>query len=58
MGDPLHQVRHRTAFRLGGLLGFVGGFLLAYQNSSCMRHSTILHVHTLIGVHSAVLGMV
>ncbi|TFY82051.1 hypothetical protein EWM64_g1960 [Hericium alpestre] len=24
----------RTAFRLGGLLGFVGGFLMAYQRSS------------------------
>ncbi|KAI6164454.1 NADH-ubiquinone oxidoreductase complex I, 21 kDa subunit-domain-containing protein [Pisolithus thermaeus] len=34
MADPIPRVRHRTALRLGGLLGFVGGFLMAYQNSS------------------------
>ena len=29
------NARLRTSLRLGGLLGFVGGFLLAYQRSSC-----------------------
>jgi|ERR1700722_2359216 len=29
------KVPLRTALRLGGLLGFIGGFLLAYQRSSC-----------------------
>ncbi|KAF7977104.1 hypothetical protein HWV62_4699 [Athelia sp. TMB] len=33
MADPSKQ-RMRTSLRLGGLLGFVGGFLLAYQRSS------------------------
>lgn len=34
MADPIPHVRHRTVLRLGGLLGFAGGFLMAYQNSS------------------------
>lgn len=34
MADPTH-IRLRTSLRLGGLLGFVGGFLMAYQRSSC-----------------------
>ncbi|KAF8347733.1 NADH-ubiquinone oxidoreductase complex I, 21 kDa subunit-domain-containing protein [Amanita rubescens] len=33
MADPV-KVRMTTALRLGGFLGFVGGFLLAYQRSS------------------------
>ncbi|KAF8223776.1 NUXM, NADH-ubiquinone oxidoreductase subunit [Tricholoma matsutake] len=33
MADPA-KYRMRTALRLGGFLGFVGGFLLAYQRSS------------------------
>ncbi|KAJ3508969.1 hypothetical protein NMY22_g16447 [Coprinellus aureogranulatus] len=33
MADPT-RVALRTPLRLGGLLGAVGGFLLAYQNSS------------------------
>ncbi|KXN86570.1 NADH-ubiquinone oxidoreductase 21 kDa subunit [Leucoagaricus sp. SymC.cos] len=33
MADPT-KIRMRTPLRLGGLLGFVGGFLLAYQRSS------------------------
>ncbi|KAL5536846.1 hypothetical protein ACEPAF_669 [Sanghuangporus sanghuang] len=33
MADPTH-VRLRTSLRLGGFLGFIGGFLLAYQRSS------------------------
>ncbi|KAH7890696.1 NADH-ubiquinone oxidoreductase complex I, 21 kDa subunit-domain-containing protein [Phlebopus sp. FC_14] len=35
IADPLPaNVRLRTGLRLGGLLGFFGGFLLAYQQSS------------------------
>ncbi|PFH51937.1 hypothetical protein AMATHDRAFT_141423 [Amanita thiersii Skay4041] len=33
MADPA-KLRMRTSLRLGGFLGFVGGFLLAYQRSS------------------------
>lgn len=33
MADP-SKLKLRTPMRLGGLLGFVGGFLLAYQRSS------------------------
>ncbi|CAL1714771.1 unnamed protein product [Somion occarium] len=33
MADP-SRVKIRTPLRLGGLLGFIGGFLLAYQRSS------------------------
>lgn len=33
MADPT-RLRMRTPLRLGGLLGFFGGFLLAYQRSS------------------------
>jgi len=33
MADPV-KFRLRTTLRLGGLLGFVGGFLMAYQRSS------------------------
>ncbi|KAF8889344.1 NADH-ubiquinone oxidoreductase complex I, 21 kDa subunit-domain-containing protein, partial [Infundibulicybe gibba] len=33
MADPA-KYRLRTALRLGGFLGFMGGFLLAYQRSS------------------------
>ncbi|KAK2463647.1 hypothetical protein APHAL10511_004398 [Amanita phalloides] len=33
MADPA-KLRLKTALRLGGFLGFVGGFLLAYQRSS------------------------
>ena len=32
--DP-SKLRIRTQLRFGGLLGFVGGFLMAYQRSSC-----------------------
>lgn len=34
MADPSKN-KMRTSLRLGGLLGFVGGFLMAYQRSSC-----------------------
>lgn len=33
MADPT-RLALRTPLRLGGLLGTIGGFLLAYQNSS------------------------
>ena len=33
MADPA-KIRMTTALRLGGFLGFVGGFMLAYQRSS------------------------
>jgi hypothetical protein len=36
MADPLPpNIRLRTTLRLGGFMGFIGGFLFAYQNSSC-----------------------
>ena len=35
MADP-QKIKLRTTLRLGGLMGFVGGFLLAYQRSSGM----------------------
>lgn len=34
MADPT-KIRMKTTYRVGGLLGFFGGFLLAYQRSSC-----------------------
>jgi hypothetical protein len=34
MADPT-KARLRPALRLGGVFGFIGGFLLAYQRSSC-----------------------
>jgi hypothetical protein len=34
MADPT-RVKLRTGLRLGGFLGFIGGFLMAYQQSSC-----------------------
>jgi hypothetical protein len=34
MADPTKS-RLRPALRLGGVFGFIGGFLLAYQRSSC-----------------------
>lgn len=38
MADPLPpNIRLRTTLRLGGFMGFIGGFLFAYQNSSCKR---------------------
>jgi len=33
MADPA-KLKMRTPLRLGGLLGFIGGFLMAYQRSS------------------------
>jgi hypothetical protein len=33
MADPT-KLRLRTPLRLGGFLGFIGGFMLAYQRSS------------------------
>lgn len=33
MADPV-KVPLRTSLRLGGLLGFIGGFMMAYQRSS------------------------
>ena len=33
MADPT-KFKMRTSLRLGGLLGFIGGFLMAYQRSS------------------------
>jgi hypothetical protein len=33
MADPT-KARLRPALRLGGVFGFIGGFLLAYQRSS------------------------
>ena len=34
MADPT-KARLRPALRIGGVFGFIGGFLLAYQRSSC-----------------------
>ena len=34
MADPT-KIKMRSSLRLGGVLGFVGGFLMAYQRSSC-----------------------
>ena len=42
MADPT-KARLRPALRLGGVFGFIGGFLLAYQRSSCeSAHSSLL----------------
>ena len=38
------NTRIRTSLRLGGLLGFVGGFLLAYQRSSCGFTVAVVYV--------------
>jgi len=40
MADPTKS-RLRPALRLGGVFGFIGGFLLAYQRSSC--ESVVCH---------------
>ncbi len=40
MADP-SKIRLRTSLRLGGLLGFVGGFLFAYQRSSREYNSSV-----------------
>lgn len=37
MADPT-KAKLRTPLRLGGLLGFIGGFMLAYQRSSSPFH--------------------
>ena len=37
MADPT-KMKLRTPLRLGGMLGFIGGFLLAYQRSSSMSN--------------------
>ena len=34
MADPT-RLKMKASLRLGGVLGFVGGFLMAYQRSSC-----------------------
>jgi len=34
MADP-SRLRMKTGLRLGGFLGFIGGFMVAYQRSSC-----------------------
>ena len=34
LADPT-KARLRTPLRLGGFMGFIGGFLMAYQRSSC-----------------------
>jgi hypothetical protein len=54
------KVHLRTALRLGGLLGFVGGFLLAYQRSSCKSYPNFMQSVVLMGIvlSSPVLGMV
>lgn len=41
MADP-SRVKMTSAYRLGGTMGFIGGFLLAYQRSSCK------HIHFLV----------
>ena len=41
MADPT-RLRLRTSLRLGGVLGFIGGFLMAYQRSSC---ACFIHFH-------------
>lgn len=56
MADPLHNVRHRTVLRLGGFLGFVGGFLMAYQNSSGTHHTRTSAI-VLTSIGSPLLGM-
>lgn len=38
IADPV-KTKLRTGLRLGGLLGFVGGFFLAYQRSSSTLYS-------------------
>lgn len=40
MADPT-RLRMRTPLRLGGLLGFCGGFLLAYQRSSGLLENLV-----------------
>lgn len=37
MADP-SKFKLRTHLKLGGMLGFIGGFLMAYQRSSCKSH--------------------
>jgi hypothetical protein len=41
MADPA-KYKMRTALRLGGFLGFVGGFLLAYQRSSRKQNLPVI----------------
>jgi hypothetical protein len=41
MADP-HTARQRVHLKLGGILGFTAGFLMAYQRSSCAHHFTHL----------------
>lgn len=41
MSDPT-KFKLRTHLKLGGYLGFIGGFLLAYQRSSCKCHFVCL----------------
>lgn len=41
MADPA-KVKLRGPLRLGGFLGFIGGFLLAYQRSSSTSFSFLL----------------
>lgn len=58
MADPSKQ-KMRTGLRLGGLLGFVGGFLLAYQRSSCESfHQPLLANSHDVLMHSPILGLV
>ena len=42
MADPTKS-RLRPALRLGGVFGFIGGFLLAYQRSSCESMPCLCH---------------
>lgn len=37
MADP-HSARPKLHLKLGGVLGFTAGFLMAYQRSSCAHH--------------------
>lgn len=37
MADPTHT-RIKTPLKFGGLFGFLGGFMFAYQRSSSMCH--------------------
>lgn len=57
MADPT-KYKMRTSLRLGGLLGFVGGFLMAYQRSSCALLCHDHFISTTDASSSPILGLV
>lgn len=60
MADPA-KVKLRGPLRLGGFLGFIGGFLLAYQRSSSKSPCVHANKSTLLNSFrqcSEVLGLV